>query len=284
MKLFDLLLEINKRPKVFSEYTARELWTDQHTSERMLAYHLNETADVASRNHAFLDRSAEWIVSHFGLDTNSRVADFGCGPGLYAQRLARAGLRVTGIDFSASSIRYAREKAADENLDIEYFEADYLNFDTDQRFDLIMMIMCDYCALSPDQRSLLLHKFRNLLARGGAVLLDVYSSHMFDGREESATYEFNLLDGFWSPDGYFGFLNTFKYENERVLLDKYTIVERNGIRQVFNWLQCFEPSQAKSEFESCGLQVVELWGDVAGKEYDPGATEFAVVARSIDGE
>ena len=278
--MFDKLLEINSRPEVFSEYTARELWTDPYTSERMLEYHLNESIDAASRNHSFLDRSVEWIVSHFGLTANSKVIDFGCGPGLYAERLAHAGIDVTGIDFSANSLRYAREKAARENLDIDYIEADYLNYETDSRFDLIMMIMCDYCALSPDQRNLLLKKFRTFLADGGSVLLDVYSLHMFNQRKESATYGLNLLDSFWAPDEYFGFLNIFKYDDERVLLDKYTIVERNRTHQVFNWLQCFEPSEVEIEFSDCGLKVVEVLGDVAGKEYDAEANEFAVVARS----
>ena len=154
--MFEFLVDVNRRPEPFEEYTARELWTDSHTSEQMLAYHLNETGDAASRNHAFLDRSADWIVSHFGLGSGSKVADFGCGPGLYAQRLARAGAGVTGIDFSANSLRYAREGAVDEGLDIEYVEADYLGFETNRRFDLIMMIMCDFCALSPDQRGSLL--------------------------------------------------------------------------------------------------------------------------------
>jgi hypothetical protein len=105
---------------------------------------------------------------------------------------------------------------------------------------------------------------------------------MFDRREESATYGPNLLDGFWSSEEYYGFLSTFKYDEERVLLDKYTIVERDRTRQVFNWLQCFEPSEVKSEFDRCGLHVVELLGDVAGKVYDPHADEFAVVARVVD--
>lgn len=280
MQLFEFLLEVNRRPEPFAEYTARELWTDPHTARQMLAYHLNETVDAASRNHSFLDRSADWIVSHFGLGAGATVADFGCGPGLYAQRLARAGLNVTGIDFSANSLRYARETAADEGLDIDYVEVDYLGFETDRRFDLVMMIMCDFCALSPDQRASLLRKFRSMLADGGAVLLDVYSPQMFDAREESATYAVNLLDGFWSPDEYFGFLNTFKYDEERVLLDKYTIVERDRTRRVFNWLQCFTPSELEREFADCGLQVVERWGDVAGGVYDPDASEFAIVARA----
>ena len=200
---------------------------------------------------------------------------------MYAQRLARAGAKVTGLDFSSNSLRYAREKAADEQLGIDYIETNYLDYETDKRFDLIMMIMCDFCALSPDQRSLLLNKFHTLLTDGGAVLLDVHSARMFNRREESASYGLNLLDGFWSPDDYYGFLNTFKYNENRVLLDKYTIVERSRTRQVFNWLQCFEPSEVKSEFHNCSLEVVEIWGDVAGKDYDVDADEFAVVAGTV---
>lgn len=279
MPLFEFLQDVNHRPEPFAEYTARELWTDPHTSEHMLAYHLNETVDAASRNPVFVDRSVDWIVSHFALGAGARVADFGCGPGLYGQRLARAGLDVTGIDFSANSLSYARKAAADEGLDIEYVQADYLGFETERRFDLIIMIMCDFCALSPTQRASLLGKFRSMLASGGAVLLDVYSPRMFDSREECATYAFNLMGGFWSADEYFGFLNTFKYDDQRLLLDKYTIVERHRTRRVFNWLQCFTPSQLELEFVDCGLQVVQCWADVAGSPYDPGADEFAVVAK-----
>ena len=89
--MYDLLVEVNRKPEPFSEYTARDLWTDPHTAEQMLAYHLNQSIDAASRNPAFIDRSVEWIMSHFNVTPESKVIDFGCGPGLYAQRLARRG-------------------------------------------------------------------------------------------------------------------------------------------------------------------------------------------------
>ena len=58
--MFDKLEKINAKPKPFEFYTAEELWTDEHTSEQMLQFHLNESIDLSSRNHAFIDRSAEW--------------------------------------------------------------------------------------------------------------------------------------------------------------------------------------------------------------------------------
>lgn len=106
---------------------------------------------------------------------------------------------------------------------------------------------------------------------------------MFELREEEVSYAPDLLDGFWSPEPYFGFLNTFKYRRESLLLDKYTIVERDRIRRVFNWFQCFTPTALDSEFAGCGLQVVERWGDVAGSPFASGDTEFAVVAERRTG-
>ena len=67
---------------------------------------------------------------------------------MYAIRsyyVAEKGASVTGVDFSERSIRYARESAAEKNLDIDYINMNYLDFRTDVQFDLITMIYCDFC-------------------------------------------------------------------------------------------------------------------------------------------
>ena len=245
-------------PKPFEFYTARDLWTDEHTSKQMLAFHLNQDVDVSSRKGEFIDRSVEWIALRFNVGAGHKIADFGCGPGLYATRLAQRKASVTGIDFSERSIRYAREVAAEQGLSIRYVNRNYLEFETEERFHLVLMIMCDFCALGPDQRQTILRKFHTILDPGGYVLLDVYSMAAFDRREETAIYQVNLLDGFWSPNRYYGFLNTFKYQNEKVSLDKYTIVEADRTRTVYNWLQYFTRRALETEFEKCGLKVEEV--------------------------
>lgn len=279
--MFETLQAIFARPEPFSVYTARDLWTDEHTSAQMLKYHLNAEVDLSSRRHAFIERSVEWMVPRFDLAEGARVADFGCGPGLYANRLARRGARVTGIDFSARSLEHARGVAQGEGLDVEYVHGDYLDFETDARFRLVIMIMCDFCVLSPEQRARMLRKFRGLLEPGGRVLLDVSSLVSFAQRQEASLCEPNHLDGFWSPDPYYTFVNTFLYPSERVALDQYTIVEQRRTRTVYNWFQYFDPEGLRGEFERCGLEVEETLGDVAGAPYDPAAPEFAVIAKRV---
>jgi SAM-dependent methyltransferase len=279
--MFDHLERITKRPKPFEQYSASELWTDEYTSQKMLSFHLNGDIDVSSRNTAFINCSTEWIIAKFKIGPGVKVADFGCGPGLYTTRLARTQAEITGIDFSQRSIQYTREVAKSEGLNINYVCQDYLGFDTSDRFDLILMIMCDYCALSPVQRRDMLKKWLTLLKPGGSVLFDVYSLKAFVCKEEKTSFEINLLDGFWSPNKYYGFLNTFKYKNQKVILDKYTIIEADRIRTVYNWLQYFSPDSLERELKDNGFMIQSIFSDVAGTPFEPDGYEFAVIARLL---
>jgi SAM-dependent methyltransferase len=277
--MFEELEKLNTRPKPFEFYTASDLWMDEYTSEQMLAYHLNENIDLSSRNVEFINRSVEWISSHYNVGAETKIADFGCGPGLYTTKLAQRQADVTGIDFSKRSIVYAQEVANRDGLSIHYVNQNYLDFETDNRFHLILMIMCDFCALSPIQRKKMLTKFHAFLEPGGSVLLDVYSLNAFEKREESVMYEANLLDGFWSSNKYYGFLNIFKYEEEKVILDKYTIIEAAHTRNIYNWLQYFSSEDLEREFVESGFTIKEFYSDVAGLPYDPKSMEFAVIAK-----
>jgi len=110
---------------------------------------------ASSRKMSFIDRSVEWIISHFNINNKTEIADFGCGPGLYTTRLDLHGAIVSGVDFSKNSLKYSKQVKKQKGLSINYFHTNYLEFETTQRFDLITMILCAFCALSPKQRKIL---------------------------------------------------------------------------------------------------------------------------------
>lgn len=279
--MYTQLKEINKKPKAFEFYTADSLWTDEYRSKQMLSYHINPDIDVASRNKSFINKSINWIISEFNISEKSKTCDFGCAVGLYTTELAKTGAKVTGIDFSKNSLEYAKDIAKKENLDINYVNKNYLDFESDDKYDLITMIMLDFCVLSPNQRKVLLDKFYNLLSDHGSILLDVQSLKAFEEKKENASYEHNQLFNFWSANDYYGFVNTFKYEDEKVSLDKYTIIEENDSYTVYNWFQYFTIETLKQEFENSGLTIKSIYKDVSGSQYDENHTEFAVVVTKI---
>lgn len=277
--LFIFLKNTAKRPNLFEFYKAEMLWDDEYISRQLLGLHLDSSIEMVSRSESFMDRSAAWFKSRFNIGKETLIADIACGPGLYAIRFARQGAQVTGIDLSRRSIAYARKIALEQNLSIELVRQDYFKYRTNKKFDLIVMIFCEFCSLSPAQRQRILKNFHAFLAEDGVVVLDVFSINQFNRREECSFYEYITKEGFWAPGEYFGFLNTFKYVDERVILDKYTLVEKDRIRTFYNWLQYFNRESLIRVFEENGFEIESFYGDVAGKSYADDTLEIAVVAR-----
>jgi len=280
--MFEQLKIINHRPEPFSTYTAEKLWTNEYTAQQMLKYHLNEEVALASRTKEVIGQTVNWLQSRFNIECGTRIADFGCGPGLYTSRFAQLGAHVTGLDFSANSIAYARTTAYKQKLSIDYQQQNYLDFNSDERFDLICMIMCDFCALSPKQRQKLFGIFRKHLKDDGKLFLDVYSLASYAQRQEQSSYELNQLHGFWSAEEYYGFINTCKYDDEKVVLDKYSIFEANRTRVIYNWLQYYSIDALREEFSTNDFTIEEAYADTAGAIYNEGSFEIAVVAKCCD--
>lgn len=275
--MFQALKKICSRPEAFEFYTTEKLWNDSHISKKMLAFHLDPDSGLASRTESFINDSVNWFCERFEI-SGRKVIDFGCGPGLYTSRFAERGAFVTGIDFSERSIEYAKKTASAKNLSIDYCCRNYLDFETNEKFDLLTMIFCDFCVLSPVQRGKMLRKFRNLMNDDASLVLDVVTETAFEKREEASSFGKNFMDGFWAEEEYYGFMNVFKYPAEKVFLDKYTIFEKTRSWEIFNWLQYFSFESLQKEFLENGLEIKECFSNAAGKMFSADSTEMAVTA------
>lgn len=276
--LFSTLQEWDTPPAPYEHGNPAELWTEPYIAEQMLYYHLQPNMDAASRNQAFIERSVAWIASELGVGPGKRAADFGCGPGLYTSRFAKLGARVTGIDFSANSIRYACESAAKDGLEIDYVVSDYTQYETDQRFDLITLIYCDFCVLTPENRALMLRKFASMLNPGGKVLLDAWHVRRFEQLKESRGFDVCEGNGFFAKAPHFTFERTFLYPEEKITLDLTLILEAERTRRIYNWHQYFSEESIRAEFAAAGLQIDQIFGSVAGDPYTDESDLMAVVA------
>jgi SAM-dependent methyltransferase len=147
-------------------------WDDPGFSERMLAEHLSQEHDMASRRAVTIDRHVAWIHETCLGGRPSRILDLGCGPGLYLQRLARLGHDCTGIDFSPASIRHARSQAVKAGLDIRYLQGDVRSTGFGEGFDLAMMVFGEFNVFQRDDARSMLERSHQALAPGGKIILE----------------------------------------------------------------------------------------------------------------
>jgi SAM-dependent methyltransferase len=277
--LYALLADLTTRPAPFSRSTVATLWTDPHLSAQLLRCHLDPEVDAASRAHGFVERSVAWLVDTFEVGRGRRVLDLGCGPGLYANRLARAGARVTGVDLSARSLGHAAVTAANDGLDVAYVQGDYLADLPAGPFDLALLIYCDYGAIGPDDRRRLLDSVRSRLAPGAALVLDVHALGRFATVTPGTSVTSAPSGGFWAPGPYVEVHGVFTYEDRALVLERHDIVEPDVTWTIFDWAQHLDPEGLTAELAAAGLRVDALLGDVAGAPYDPAGATIAVIAR-----
>jgi SAM-dependent methyltransferase len=275
--MYELLVDISRRPQPFCRYTAKELWTRPHLAQQMLGFHLSQETDLASRRVEYIDEVTNWINSQLNF-SGKRVCDLGCGPGLYIRRFAAQGADVTGVDFSTLSLEYARRKASEDEQVIAYLKADYLSGNLPSGFDIVTLIYTDFCVLSPVQRSTLLGRIREMLNPGGSLVMDVAGMGSFETKKESTLIENRLMSGFWAKGDYVGIQRTFVYPREHISLDRYIIIEPSETWQIFNWFQYFSPEGLEAELVSSGFSVEQMAGDLTGKPLKAKSDFIGVIA------
>lgn len=280
--MFKKLEKIIDKPKPFEFYTTPLLWNDEYISKQMLEMHLNPNVEAASRNHKFIERSVRWIIDNFNITSNSSICDFGCGPGLYTNQFAKTGAKVTGIDLSKRSIKYASSKAKSESFSVEYQNINYLEFCPTQKYDLLTMIYCDFCVLSPKQTKTLLKIFKNALNPKGKIFLDIFSKNWFTRQNESLSIERSDGNGFWAKEKYYVVKYTIKYENEAIYLDKYTLIQDGLEKEIFNWLKCYDKKELCKLFLENGFIIDDFYENAAGDKFNENSDTIAITVRLMD--
>lgn len=95
------------------------------------AYEKDDALFGAKESH-LLDKCADAVPD------GCRVLDLGIGQGRNAVPLARRGCQVTGIDTSRVAIDTVNRQAAAENLPIEAILQDFITYEPDRSFDVVL--------------------------------------------------------------------------------------------------------------------------------------------------
>ena len=245
-------------------------WDDPEFSERMLAEHLSQEHDLASRRSEAIDRHVDWIFSDVLGSRPSRVLDLGCGPGFYTSRLARLGCDSFGIDFSPASIRHAEQTAADEGLECSYRQADIRDADFGRGFDLVMLIYGQFNVFPRDRGLEILRRARAALTSGGRLVLELQDSEEIERRGRAAPSWYSAEAGLFSARPHLVLQESFWHADSRSSTVRFTVIDATT-SEVTNFAlsnEAYSTEELTATLRSAGFRDVEWYPSLCGKPTD----------------
>lgn len=108
-------------------------------------------------------------------DPPADILDAGCGPGLYAVRLARLGYRVDGVDIGPAVIREARRRARLAGVagSARFQVADVRSLPVSPRYDAVLLIYFVLENLPRRSQAAALRRLGRLLRPGGRLIVEL---------------------------------------------------------------------------------------------------------------
>jgi SAM-dependent methyltransferase len=270
------ILRHDRAPDLFQPSDA-PFWDDPHISRHLLAAHLDPAVEAASRPLAEIDASVAWLAGLGVLRPGARVLDLGCGPGLYAGRMARLGCAVTGIDLSPRSIAYARERAARDGLPITYRVGNFLEVEDVADFDVAIQAYGELSTFDDATRDGLLARVHRALVPGGALVCDVSTPHL--RRRAGVRRDWSAQErGFWRPHPHLVLQAGYAYAGE-VWCDQYLVMDETGVTAYRMWFRDLTLETLRPVLAGAGFAIERVAGSLAGAAYAPDGEWIAVVAR-----
>jgi len=255
-------------------------WNDQQFSERMLAEHLSQEHDLASRRTETIDRHVEWIFTEVLGSKPGRVLDLGCGPGLYTLRLARLGCSCVGMDFSPASIRYAERCAAEDGASCTYRHADLRDGGFGEGFDAVMMIYGQFNVFPRNRGAEILDRARAALVPGGCLVLEIQDSEEIEQRGRAASSWYSAASGLFSAAPHLVLQENTWHADSRASTVRFSVIDArtSGVTSYALTNEAYSDDELTTALRSAGFDDVgwypSLGARAAGDEPFP-----VVVAR-----
>ena len=256
-------------------------WNEPAFSARMLAEHLTQAHDRASRRSHLIDHHVAWIHDELLHGSRASILDLGCGPGLYSNRLAALGHQCMGIDFSPASIAYAREQAQLGKLAAIYLHDNIRQADYGNGYGLAMLLFGELNVFSKTHATTILSKAFAALQPGGLMLLEphIYASLIPD--PHGMTTWFSSPGGLFAPRPHLVLMENLWDAKSAIVTRRYYVVdaETAEVTRYAQSMQAYTDEQYTTLLTDVGFTDVEILPGLAHDRIAPEAEFQAIVAR-----
>ena len=258
-------------------------WDEPGFSHRMLAQHLSQAHDAASRRFSKIDEQVEWIHSKALSGERTRVLDLCCGPGLYTSRLAALGHECVGIDFSPAAIAYAEEQAVASKAPCRYVREDLRLAEFGSGFGLVMMVFGQFNIFRPTEARTLLSKARQALTDSGILLLEVHTLTAVERMGAAGRSWYSAPEGLFLPRPHLVLEEHFWHAETKAATTRFFIVDAASGRVTAHAMttQGYSGDEYSALLRESGLADMQCIPSLTGEEEPARSDFFVVTARAM---
>lgn len=122
------------------------------------------------------------IIDLASLEKKDNILDLCCGYGRHTIELAKRGYQVVGLDYSQPFLQQARQEAAVLKLKIAFLQKDIVDFDEEEKFDVVLMIYPAVFYFNKAKVKKIFAKIGKSLKPGGRLLIKTVNAEEYKER------------------------------------------------------------------------------------------------------
>jgi len=214
------------------------------------------------------DEEVAFIADIF--DPNMLMLDLCCGQGRHSIRLAGMGYHIMGMDSSRSLLDIANRSSR-----LRFIQGDMRNIPVrENTFDAVINIFTSFGFFDDEGNMQVLKSVASVLKTGGRFLLDYWNPF--------AAAQLDKTRNWWWMTNSLLSLAEVQYDfSSGIISDLRTIVNiKTGITEKFTReLRFYTLPEQKKMLKESGLRIIEVYGDVDGREYDVGARRLITLSE-----
>ncbi len=121
-----------------------DLYSEHYAFKQLKKYrdrdqnHFSTHIKLAKKLVSHFEKNAPKIEQQTNSGKSLKILDLGCSIGTFALEFAKDGYQTMGLDFDATSLKIAEEVAQEDNLKIQWVQADATDFQLPEKVDVVI--------------------------------------------------------------------------------------------------------------------------------------------------
>lgn len=208
----------------------------------------------------------KWLPKNKG----ARILELCCGTGRLTIPIAKEGYNINGVDITSSMLKQAKAKALENDLEIDFIQADIRTLDLPKKYDLIFIPFNSIHHLYQNEDIFrAFNVVKNHLKENGLFLLDCYNpniQYIVDGEKEQKE-----IAKYVTNDGRkVSIKQKMHYENKSqvnriewhyYINDRFDSIQNLDMRLYF-------PQELDSYLERNGFTIIHKFGNFKEEEFN----------------